>query len=157
MQKAISERDVLAAHAGGILARDIGWRMLKYKKLLAREYKSLYEQLGFTFVETTIMLEMTRQHSSSSLCAANIARDYGLDPSAVCRGLTSLVRGGLVTQQPDTGSNYQKITLTENGYRTLETVIQQWSILHRHIAESYGMYDIEVFDRLLIKIGKISG
>ena len=156
MQKVRVPLDALAEVAEDILRRDIGWRMLKLKKLLAIRYKELYRQLGFTSSQVTIMLAMAHEQNSRSLSAAKIERDYGIETAAVSRALSQLKERGLILRQRQKVGPYNRIALTEQGYETVGVIMQKWCELHRPFAALYSAYDVDMFDRQLIKVGNTS-
>lgn len=155
MQKVVDPIEVVADQAQQILARDIGWRVSKYEKMLSRHYNDVYEQLGFTFVETIILLTMSQAGHAKCPYAAEIAREYGIPRPVVCRALKKLVQRRLVIKAHADCGGPQPLSLTRNGFSAVCGITAHWDRFHVDIASLYGMYEVDALDRLLTKIEKL--
>ena len=154
MQKVVDNRETLADRSQEILARDIGWRVRKYEKLLVKLYKPLYEQLRLSFSETTVLLAIARDGGARDTFAADIARAYGIERSVISRALKYLCAQGLVVRTLEISGSRHRLALTDAGYRAVDVIVQQWGELQHDIASLYGVYEVESLDRLLTKAEK---
>lgn len=107
----------------------------------------LYEGLGF--VQYTMLSSIDLADCAH---AADLAHEYGLDPSTVSRQLAELENAGLLVRGPDPRhSRRQRLELTETGHRALAvTRAAQRERLEERLRD-WPSGDVAEFARLLSK------
>ncbi|SFO93693.1 MarR family winged helix-turn-helix transcriptional regulator [Amycolatopsis rubida] len=105
----------------------------------------LYEGLGF--VQYTMLSSIDLADCAH---AADLAQEYGLDPSTVSRQLAELENAGLLVRGPDPRhSRRQRLELTEAGHRALAiTRAAQRDRLEERLRD-WPRRDVAEFGRLL--------
>ncbi|GAA1031934.1 MULTISPECIES: MarR family winged helix-turn-helix transcriptional regulator [Amycolatopsis] len=107
----------------------------------------LYEGLGF--VPYTMLSSIDLADCAH---AADLAQEYGLDPSTVSRQLAELETAGLLVRGPDPRhSRRQRLELTEDGHRALAiTRAAQRERLEERL-RGWPRRDVVEFGRLLTR------
>ena len=101
----------------------VGYRVRRLSRVVSAIYDEAFAPLKLKISQFGILAMLSRR---GPLTAADLSRLVMMDKSTASRNLQRMRRRGWLTMAPDSTSSGQKVSLTREGGRVLQTAYPLW-------------------------------